>query len=207
MKKAIVLLSGGVDSCVALAYALSEKRECLAISFDYGQRHKIELESAQKIASHYKIAHTIVEIDSSLFAENSSCSLLDSTIPIEHNPAPKIPSTYVPCRNLLFLSHAACFAEVHSASEIYFAANLDDYENYPDCRPSFIKGLEETISLGSPHKVEIITPLIELSKKQIGNLGRDLQAPLELTWSCYDPQENNLPCRSCQACALRASAL
>jgi len=205
MKKAVVLLSGGVDSCVALAYALSQNRKCQAISFDYGQRHKIELESAKAIASYYGIAHTPVQIDSTLFSNGRSYSLLDIAHKVERKPTSNIPSTYVPCRNLLFLSHAACFAEVHNASEIYFAANADDYENYPDCRHPFVKGLEAAISQGSPHKVEIITPLIEMTKKQIGDLGRRLNAPLEMTWSCYAPQENKQPCGTCQACALRKS--
>jgi len=199
MQKAIVLLSGGIDSCVALSCALSQKRECLALSFDYGQRHSIELESAKKIASHCGTSHTIIRIDDALFA-NSSSSLLNSKMSA-------LSSTYVPSRNLLFFAHAACFAEANNASEIYFGANSDDYENYPDCRPEFIEAFERAISNGSEHRVKIVTPLIKLTKEQIGSLGRELNSPLDLTWSCYDPQKKNTPCERCLACLLRSKAL
>jgi len=165
----------------------------------YGQRHHIEIESAKKIANHYSIHHTIIQIEDSLFA-NSSCSLLNSKMSA-------LSSTYVPSRYLLFFAHAACFTEVHNASKIYFGANRDDYENYPDCRPSFIEAFEVALSHGSTHNVKIITPLIELTKEQIVSLGRELNSPLDLTWSCYDPQKKNIPCERCQACILRSKAL
>ena len=204
--KAIVVFSGGIDSTVVLAYALANQRECIALSFDYMQRHRCELKSAEAIAEHYKVEHRVIRIDPSLF-KGSSSSLVDTTATLEGNTHAQIPSTFVPCRNILFLSHAASMAQCLGASEIYFGANRDDFANYPDCRDPFFRSFETSIMLGSPAdlSISVICPLIQKTKIEIIKLGRSLQAPLHLTWSCYDPQ-NNQPCGKCQACFLRESA-
>ena len=203
MTKALILLSGGVDSCVALAKARSLQRSCVALSFDYGQRHRIELKSAEAIAAHYGILHRLLHIDPALFKDASSALV---------NPYPPVttrtPTTYVPCRNLLFLAHAASFAESVGASEIWIGANADDIPTYPDCSSSFFKAFERAAAAGSylgREGLTIVSPLELLSKRDVFALGNTLQAPVDLCWSCYDPQ-NGKPCTTCAACVLRASA-
>ena len=196
MNKAVVLLSGGLDSCVALAIAVSEQKMCYALSFDYGQRHICELEYARKIADHYGVEHTVIKVDPALFGTCSS--LLNNSLAIEDN-------TVVPGRNLLFLSSAATFAEAIDADEIYFGANKDDIETYPDCRREFIESTRNTISLSSNTPIEIISPLATCTKPEIIALGHELQAPIAMSWSCYDPQEG-APCQKCPACLLRKSS-
>ena len=207
IEKALILLSGGLDSCVVLAQALSSGRSCTALSFDYGQRHHIELKSAKNIAQHYGVPFRILRIDPLLFQDSSSCSLVNGDLSVTENTSLK-PSTYVPCRNLLFLAHASSLAESIHASEIWFGANADDVPAYPDCSPSFFRAFEEAATAGSylgSKGLKIIAPLALLSKVAIIALGRRLQAPLGLTWSCYDPQDNK-PCTVCSACVLRQKA-
>lgn len=206
MIQALILLSGGLDSCVVLAQALSLGRSCTALSFDYGQRHHIELKSAKNIAQHYGIPFRIIRIDPLLFRDSTS-SLVNQDQSITENPTSK-PSTYVPCRNLLFLAHASSLAESIQASEIWVGANADDVPTYPDCSPSFFRAFENLATAGSylgSEGLKIVSPLALLKKTAIIALGRQLQAPLNLTWSCYDPQ-NNKPCTVCSACVLRQSA-
>ena len=199
--RVIVLLSGGVDSCVVLAQALSMGRACTAISFDYGQRHRIELNSAEAIARHYRVPRLLLRIDPNLFAQNSSSALVQHHIPIT-----TVPSTYVPCRNLLFLAHAASFAESLKASELWVGAHSDDVPAYPDCSQSFFRAFEAAAAAGSHlDGITVVSPLVHLTKKAVVALGKELKAPLELTWSCYDPQ-NGRPCAVCPACLLRAAA-
>lgn len=205
--KAIVIFSGGIDSTVVLAHAIDSRKECITLSFDYGQRHRCELKAAAAIAKHYNVEHRILQIDP-LVLQGSSSSLVDTTLPVEKVQATEQPpSTLVPCRNLLFLSHAATMAQCLGASEIYFGANKDDFNCYPDCREPFFHSFQETVLHGSPpgFSIGVICPLIQKTKIEIIKLGRSLQAPLHLTWSCYNPQ-NERPCGRCQACSLRETA-
>jgi 7-cyano-7-deazaguanine synthase len=203
--KAIICLSGGIDSTVMLAQAKAAKIECLALSFDYNQRHKIELEAAKKIALHYKVPHLIVKIDPITFAKSSL---------VEKSAVPKdpyqggIPSTYVPARNTLFLAYALGQAEIHGADQILFGANKEDQAGYPDCRPEFFQAFESVALTATKDAVEgkgakILTPLIEMTKEEIIHLGKRLNAPLDLTWSCYDPQAGMKECTLCHACRQR----
>jgi len=203
-KKAIILLSGGLDSCVVLALALSQKRDLLALSFNYGQRHQIELKFAQQIAKYYDICHTIIRIDSNL-VDQAPSSLIDYTQPVQGPPAQNtIPDTYVPGRNLLFLAHAATYAEIHQCNEIHFGSNADDCDNYPDCRKEFLHSSEKAICMGASTPIRIQSPLIYLTKSEVIQLAQKLAVPLHLTWSCYNPTED-IPCGRCAACILRNS--
>ncbi len=212
--KAIILFSGGLDSTVLLAMAMSAGRTCCALSFDYGQKHKIELESARAIASHYGIEHKIIIIDPTTFSNSSLVS--GDPVPqnrslneIEHSPTP---FTYVPARNTLFIAYAIGQAEIMNAQEIYFGANALDQRPYVDCRPEFVDAYQTLINLATKQAVEgfppkLKSPLIHLTKKEIVTLGRDLQAPLEMSWSCYNPQVDRKPCLHCDACILRQDAM
>lgn len=215
--KAIVLLSGGLDSAVMLALALEQEKECFALSFDYGQRHRVELRSALALAQYYGVSHKILTIPSHF----SSSSLLENS-PAQ-NCVPKgrstekianegIPSTYVPARNALFLAFAMGQAEILEADEIHFGANKMDFFAYPDCRPAFFQVFQEVINQGTKRGVEgnppkLITPLIFLDKRTIAQQAKDLNVPIALTFSCYDPTEEGQPCTACDACLLREEAL
>jgi 7-cyano-7-deazaguanine synthase len=205
---AIVLLSGGLDSCVVLGHALSSGRSCSALSFHYGQRHLCELESARKIASYYEIEHITIHLDPSLFSASTASSLTNPHLAIDKKKNSYHPNTYVPCRNLLFLSHAASLAESKGASEIFFGAHANDGPSYPDCRLAFFHAFETTVEHGSylgPNGLKVVCPLINFDKASIVAYGQKLNAPLDLTWSCYDPQ-NGKPCLKCIACLLREEA-
>lgn len=207
--KAVVLLSGGLDSTVLLAHAISEGRECHALSFDYGQRHRIELESAKAIAKHFSIDHSIITIDPNAFGNSS----LVSEIAVPKNRSAEemgkgIPNTYVPARNTLFLSYATGKAELIGADEIYIGANAMDRTGYPDCRPEFLAAFQSLLNLSTKQAVEghapqLQFPLAELDKTAIISLGDDLQAPLHLSLSCYDPENDGTHCGECDACVLR----
>lgn len=211
--KTIILLSGGLDSTLILALALSKGRECRAISFDYGQRHKIELESAKIIAKHYNVDHHVIKIDPSAFGKSS---LVTSLQPHQNRTLTEIstgdtPNTYVPARNTLFLSFALAQAEIHEANEIYIGLNAMDHV-YPDCRPEFIQAYQSLINVATKQSVDgsapqIIAPLLLLNKQEIGKLAREMQVPIELTFSCYAPTPEGKPCTSCDACTLRRTAL
>ena len=178
-------------------------RSCTAISFDYGQRHRIELDSAAAIARHYQTSHLVFRIDPSLFAQNTSSALVQHHLPITAD-ADAAPSTYVPCRNLLFLAHAASLAESLKASELWIGANSNDVPIYPDCSQPFFRAFEAAVATGSylgANGVTIVSPLAHLTKEAVIALGKDLKAPLNLTWSCYDPQDGK-PCAVCPACVL-----
>lgn len=211
--RATILLSGGLDSTVMLAKALKEGRTCYAISFDYGQRHRIELEAAKKIATHYQVAHQIIKIDPTAFGHSS----LISDTPVAKGRTPSqiaaggIPSTYVPARNTLFLAYALCQAERLEADEIHVGYNALDYHPYPDCRPQFIRAFQELIKVATQRSLEgkvphIVAPLITWDKAEIVQQGKRLKAPLEWTFSCYDPIEDR-PCQACDACVLRNECL
>jgi 7-cyano-7-deazaguanine synthase len=207
--KAIVLLSGGLDSTVSLAVALSQGRECHAISFNYGQRHQIELEAAKAVVAHYSIEHSIISIEPTAFGRSS----LVTNLSVPKNRSFEemeigIPNTYVPARNTLFLAYATGKAELINAEEIFFGANIMDRTGYPDCRPEYLSTFQKLLNLSTKQAVEgkapqLVTPLAELDKEAIISLGNKLEAPMHLSLSCYDPINNGSHCGSCDACILR----
>lgn len=186
--------------------------ECYALSFDYGQRHMVELECARRVAAALGAAdHRIAKIDLRVFGHSALTD--DIAVPKGRDEAAmnrEIPVTYVPARNTIFLSFALAWAEVLGASDIYIGVNALDYSGYPDCRPEFIEAFERMGNLATKSGVEgvtrisIRTPLMQLSKADIVRLGRELNVPFELTHSCYDPGPAGLPCGECDSCLLRA---
>ncbi len=212
MTKAIVLLSGGLDSTTTLAIAKAEGFTPYALSFRYGQRHAAELTAAQRVATALGVAeHVIVDIDLRRFGG----SALTADIPVpKGRPAAHlseaIPITYVPARNTVFLSFALAWAEVLGANDIFIGVNALDYSGYPDCRPEYIAAFEHLANLATAAGVEgrqrlkIHAPLIELTKAQIIQRGRALGVDYGLTSSCYDPGPDGEPCGQCDSCQLRA---
>lgn len=209
--RAVCLLSGGLDSSTCLAYARRQGFECYALSFDYGQRHRIELESARRIAQALGAArHVTLAID--LRAFGGSALTDDIDVP-KHSSAeelqPGIPVTYVPARNTVFLSLALAWAETLGAADIFIGVNAIDYSGYPDCRPEFIAAFERLADLATKAGVEgharmkIHTPLIRLTKAGIVKLAAELGVDFSLTASCYDPDQEGAPCGACDSCLLR----
>jgi 7-cyano-7-deazaguanine synthase len=211
-RKAVVLLSGGLDSTTVLAIAQSQGFEAYAMSFRYGQRHVVELESAQRIAALMSVRkHVIVDFDLRQFG--GSALTADIEVPKGRDAAEMstgIPITYVPARNTIFLSFALGWAETLGAQDIFIGVNALDYSGYPDCRPEFIEAYERMANLATKAGVEgtqrltIHTPLIELTKAQIIARGLALGVDYGLTSSCYDPGPQGKPCGSCDSCSLRA---
>lgn len=206
-KPAVCLLSGGIDSSTCLAFARRHGFACHALSFDYGQRHRAELEAADRIASRLgAVRHLVVPVDLRVFGGSA---LTDDIAVPKSGVAPGIPVTYVPARNTVFLAFALAWAEVLSSSDIFIGVNAIDYSGYPDCRPEFIAAFEQMASLATKAGVEgrtrvkIHTPLIELSKCAIIKLGAELGVDFGLTHSCYDPDEQGCPCGLCDSCRLR----
>ena len=208
--KAVILLSGGLDSATALADAKSKGFECFAMSFDYGQRHRVELELATRQASVQGVnKHIVVHIDLRQFG--GSALTADIDVPKDRDEATmdaEIPITYVPARNTVFLSYALAWSEVLGANDIYIGVNALDYSGYPDCRSEFITSFEAMANLATKagvngNKMSIHTPLIDLTKAQIIELGLLLGVQYELTSSCYDPEPNGKPCEHCDSCILR----
>src|SRR3989338_8505405 len=228
-KKAVVLLSGGLDSATTLYFAKAKGFQCHCLIFDYGQRHKKEIVSAKRIAKRARDASQIIKL--SLPWKGSS--LLDKKLKIPEfskpvrqlfgsqysqshnstnsikssNSSNSIPSTYVPGRNIIFLSFALSCAEAIGAGNIFIGANAIDYSGYPDCRPEFYRALVKAVNLGTKAGVEgqgfnIFTPLIKMTKAKIIKLGMRLKVPYELTWSCY--QGGKHPCGRCDSCLFRA---
>ncbi|HBU08934.1 MAG: 7-cyano-7-deazaguanine synthase QueC [Omnitrophica WOR_2 bacterium GWB2_45_9] len=210
-KKAVVLLSGGLDSATTLYFAKAKGFQCYCLIFDYGQRHKKEIASAKKIAQRAGCAWQIIKL--SLPWKGSS--LLDKKLKIPEfsnstnsiNLSNSIPLTYVPARNIIFLSFALSCAEAIKASSIFIGANAIDYSGYPDCRPEFYRAFIRAVNLGTKAGVEgrgfsIFTPLIKMTKAGIIKLGTRLKVPYELTWSCY--QGGRKPCGKCDSCNFRA---
>jgi 7-cyano-7-deazaguanine synthase len=208
---AVCLLSGGLDSSTTLALARRDGFDCYALSFDYGQRHRIELESAARVAhSLGAVQHLVARIDLRVFGGSALTS--DIAVPKGRAPADMgadIPVTYVPARNTVFLSFALAWAEVLAASDIFIGVNALDYSGYPDCRPEYIKAYERMANLATKAGVEgrthikIHTPLIQLSKAEIVKLGAELGIDFGLTHSCYDPGPAGRPCGQCDSCVLR----
>jgi 7-cyano-7-deazaguanine synthase len=207
--KAIVLLSGGLDSATCLLIAREEGFEVFALSFDYGQRHRVELERARALAARYGASdHRILRLD--LPARGSS-ALTDpeTAVPRDSLGSEPIPITYVPARNTLFLSHAIAWAEVIEAADVFIGANALDYSGYPDCRPEFLEAFERTANLGTKAGVEgrrfrIRAPLLSMTKAEIIGLAARLGLDFDLTVSCYDPSESGRPCGHCDSCLLRS---
>jgi 7-cyano-7-deazaguanine synthase len=207
MKPAVCLLSGGLDSATALAYARREGFECYALTIDYGQRHRAELRAAAQVALSLGAAkHLVAPIDLRLFGGSALTSGLD--VP-KTGPSGGIPITYVPARNTIFLALALAWAEVLGSSDIFIGVNAIDYSGYPDCRPEFIEAFEKMARLATKAGVEgrgelhIHTPLIFLSKAEIVRLGQSLGVDFRQTHSCYDPDAAGRPCGLCDSCRLR----
>ncbi len=204
--KAVVLLSGGLDSATTLAIAAAEGHQCYALSFDYGQRHRAELDAAGKIAVQLgALTHKTVHLDLSSIGGSA---LTDPDIAVPTTKTEGIPVTYVPARNTVFLAIALGWAEVLEASQIYIGVNAVDYSGYPDCRPEFIRAFEQTAGLATKAGVEgrpfqIHTPLIELSKADIIYKGVELGVDYSLTVSCYQADDQGRACGQCDSCRFR----
>ena len=210
MKHAVVLLSGGIDSAATLAIAMAQGYETYALSFDYGQRHLLELQAAQRVAQSLGAKeHRVVKIDNRLFAGSSLTDDVD--VPkkrTEEQIGAGIPATYVPARNTIFLAHALAWGEVIHAAHIFIGVNAIDFSGYPDCRPEFIALFEMLANTGTKAAVEgmrfqIHAPLIKLSKAQIIHKAVELNLDLSLTHSCYDPATDGRACGECDSCQLR----
>ena len=211
MKKAVCLLSGGLDSSTCLALARREGYACYALSFDYGQRHRIELEAAARVAASMGVErHLVARIGLDVFGGSALTDHI--AVPKERSLEEMgrgIPVTYVPARNTIFLSFALAWAEVLDASDIFIGVNALDYSGYPDCRPEYLEAYREMANLATKAGVEgrthltIHAPLMHLNKAQIVKLARELGVDFSLTHSCYDPGPGGRACGQCDACLLR----
>lgn len=206
MKKAVVLLSGGLDSATTLAVARRDGYACHALSFAYGQRHRAELDAAARVARALgAVAHKTVALDLSSIGGSA---LTDASIPVPDHPGEGIPVTYVPARNTVFLAVALGWAEVLGAHDLFIGVNAVDYSGYPDCRPEFIAAFEQVARLGTKAGAEgaairVRAPLVKLSKAEIVRLGVSLKVDYSLTVSCYTADEGGRACGVCDSCRLR----
>jgi 7-cyano-7-deazaguanine synthase len=207
---AIILLSGGIDSATTLGIAKRQGYVMYALSFDYGQRHAIELEAARRVSDSLGVAdHRVIKIDRSILKGSALTDRM--AVPksrTEEEISTGIPITYVPARNTIFLAHALAWAEVIGGHDIFIGVNAIDYSGYPDCRPEFIAAFEKMANLATKAglqglKLRIHTPLVELTKAQIVRKAKSLGVDLSLTHSCYDPQSDGLACGRCDSCQLR----
>jgi 7-cyano-7-deazaguanine synthase len=209
-KRAVVLLSGGLDSTTVLAIAKSEGFDVYALTMEYGQRHAVEVEAARRIARRFGVArHVVMPIDLRQFGGSALTADIDvpKDRPID-DMGHGIPVTYVPARNTIFLSFALAWAEVLGARDLFIGVNALDYSGYPDCRPEFVAAFERLANLATKAGVEgerfrVHTPLIALTKAEIIRRGRDLGVDFALTTSCYDPRPDGTACGRCDACLLR----
>jgi 7-cyano-7-deazaguanine synthase len=209
--KAVCLLSGGLDSSTCLGVARRDGFDCYAMSFDYGQRHRIELEAAARVARHFGACeHRVVRIDLRAFGASALTAGID--VPKRRSieeMGQGIPVTYVPARNTIFLAYALAWAEVLECSDIFIGVNAIDYSGYPDCRPEYIAAFERMANLATKAGVEgrththIHTPLAQLGKAEIVRLGAEVGVDFALTHSCYDPDAEGRPCGQCDSCLLR----
>lgn len=210
MTKAVILASGGLDSSVTAALAKAEGDILHFLTVDYGQRHRVEIDCAKKVAHFFQAQdHKILSLD--LRAFGGSALTGELPVPTDRRISERahgIPVTYVPARNTIFLSLALAYAEVLEAKKIYFGANIRDYSGYPDCRPEFIRAFTETARLGTRlgvegQPVEILAPLLWMTKPEIIQKGRELSVPFHLTNSCYAPDSQGKPCGHCDSCLIR----
>ena len=212
-RQAVVLLSGGLDSATAVAWAISRGVALSALSVDYGQRHRVELDAARDVAGSLGIAdHVVVKVDLAAFGGSA---LVDGSIAVPHGRSDAeishgIPATYVPARNTVFLSLALAMAETRGADAIVLGINAVDYSGYPDCRPEYLEAFARMATLATKAGVEgrpleFLAPLVDLSKEAIIRLGLSLGLDYGLTASCYDPLPNGRPCGECDSCAIRAA--
>lgn len=190
----VILLSGGIDSTVALAHAIDQGHTCTALSFNYGQTHIRELDAAANIAAHYKIVQHVIDL-TTIF---SPISAITGQLHMPETHATELDSTYVPARNILMLAIAIAHAENTDSKAVVIGANADDHAGYPDCRPEFIAAADHMSRLGTLNHVGVWAPLVKMNKPQIVRLGTDLEAPLDMTWSCY--RGGDAPCGRCGAC-------
>jgi len=210
MSKAVVLASGGLDSCVTAAIAKAEGHELYFLTINYGQRHRVEVKCAERLAQFFRVSdHQIIQVDLRVFGGSALTS--DLPVPTDRSETDRdqaIPITYVPARNTIFLSLALAYAEVLQASKIYFGANVRDYSGYPDCRPEFIRAFMEVARLGTRlgiegHPLEIMAPLLMMTKSEIIHKGCELGVPFHLTSSCYNPGPQGQGCGHCDSCLIR----
>lgn len=209
MKRAVVLLSGGLDSATTLAICAREGFEAHALSFDYGQRHKIEVLAAKRVAASFGVReHRIAQIDLRVFGGSALTDEIAVPKDRDEKNTHDIPITYVPARNTIFLSYALAWSEVLGAADIFMGANAVDYSGYPDCRPEFISAFEALANVATKAGVEgarfrIHAPLLAMSKAQIIETGTKLGVDFSLTHSCYDPAPESLACGQCDSCQIR----
>ncbi len=208
-KKALVLLSGGLDSATAAAIAENEGFELAAMTFRYGQRHEVEISSAKELAAYFKIEkHIIIDIPTEIFRSALTSSQPGAVPRNREINTDEIPDTYVPARNILFLTYALAYCESMGASDIFIGANAVDYSGYPDCRPEFFVKFEEMAKAGTKMGVQgipfyIHTPLLEMTKSEIILRGTELGIDYFMTHSCYDPDPDGASCGECDSCILR----
>lgn len=209
MKRAVVLVSGGLDSATTLAICAQDGFEAHALSFDYGQRHSVELNAARRVAAAARVSnHRIAKIDLRVFGGSALTDNIAVPKKGESHGESKIPITYVPARNTIFLSYALAWCEVLGAADIFIGANAIDYSGYPDCRPEFISAFEHLAAVATKAGVEgtqfhIHAPLISMSKADIIRKGTELGLDFSLTHSCYDPTTDGFACGECDSCRLR----
>lgn len=206
MNKAVILLSGGLDSTTCLAIAKDQGLDCYTLSFDYGQRSQSEIDAIERVTQHYNVPHTVLSLP---LDKIGGSALTDENIPVpDYSGAVGIPVTYVPARNTIFLSMALAYAEVLGATHIFLGINAVDYSNYPDCRPEYLEAFQKMANLATKVGVEgqmltIEAPLIYLSKAEIVTLGTKLGVDYAMTVTCYQANEKGEACGRCESCTFR----